>query len=148
MRTIMAEFRPPMLDQYGLTAALNWYSEQYAQRTNIVVKVDDQFLKDTRLPSELEIALFRIAQEALNNVAKHAKASQVDIELLDSQDNILMTLTDNGVGFDTTKKSISSPGHWGMTNLKERARAVNGELLIRSVPGQGTQVVVQVRKAT
>ena len=146
MRTIMAEFRPPMLDQYGLAAALHWYSEQYSRRTNIEIKVNDQFLKDTRLPSELEIALFRIAQEALNNVAKHAQASQVDIELIESQENIIMTVTDNGVGFDAPAQSISSPGHWGVTNMQERARAVNGDFLLRSVPGQGTQVVVKVRK--
>ena len=146
MRSIMAEFRPPMLDQYGLTAALKWYSEQYTRRTNVAVKINDQYLKDTRLPSELEIALFRIAQEALNNVAKHARASQVDIELLESRGNILMTVTDNGVGFDTKTKGTSSPGHWGVTNMEERARAINGELLLRSVPGQGTQIVVQVKK--
>jgi signal transduction histidine kinase len=146
MRSIMAEFRPPMLDQYGLAAALYWYSEQYTRRTNIAVKVDDQYLKDTRLPSELEIALFRIAQEALNNAAKHAKASQVNIELMESQGNILMTITDDGVGFDTKTQGISSPGHWGVTNMQERARAINGELLLRSVPGQGTQIAVRVRK--
>ncbi|MBN1452124.1 MAG: PAS domain-containing protein [Anaerolineales bacterium] len=146
MRSIMAEFRPPMLDQYGLAAALYWYSEQYTRRTNIAVKVDDQYLKDTRLPSELEIALFRIAQEALNNVAKHAKASQVNIELLESQGNILMTVTDDGVGFDTKKPGASSPAHWGVTNMRERARAINGEFLLRSVPGQGTQIAVRVRK--
>ena len=144
MRSIMAEFRPPMLDQYGLTAALKWYSEQYARRTNIRVKINDQYLEDTRLPTEFEIALFRIAQEALNNVAKHAKASQVDIELMESQGNILMTVTDNGVGFDI--KEPSSPGNWGVTNMQERARAINAEFLLRSVPEQGTQIVVKVRK--
>jgi len=146
MRSMMAEFRPPMLDQYGLVAALYWYSEQYSRRTKIAVKVDDQYLKDIRLPAELEIALFRIAQEALNNVAKHAKATHVNIELLESQGNILMTVTDDGVGFDTKTQGISSPGHWGVTNMQERARAINGELLLRSVPGQGTQIAVRVRK--
>ena len=147
MRTIMAEFRPPMLDQYGLTAALNWYSEQYTRRTNIAVNINDQYLNASRLPSELEIALFRIAQEALNNVAKHAKASQVDIELLESQGgNILMIVTDNGIGFDVNTKGISSSGHWGVTNMQERARAVNGKFMLRSVPGQGTQIVVRLGK--
>ena len=146
MRSIMAEFRPPMLDQYGLTAALNWYTEQYSKRTNITVNIDDQFLKGTRLPSQLEIALFRIAQEALNNVAKHAKASQVNIELLESYDNILMTVTDNGTGFDAKSQNTDLPGHWGVTNMQERARAINGKFLLRSVPGQGTQVVVQIGK--
>jgi len=146
MRSIMAEFRPPVLDQYGLTAALNWYSEQFTKRTNIAVDINDQFMKNTRLPSEIEIALFRIAQEAMNNVAKHAKASQVKIELLENPGTVLMTITDNGVGFNTKSQPIESPGHWGITNMEERARAVNGKFLLRSVPGQGTQVVVQVGK--
>jgi signal transduction histidine kinase len=146
MRSIMAEFRPPMLDQYGLTAALNWYTEEYAKRTNVAVNIDDQFMKGTRLPSELEIALFRIAQEALNNVAKHAKASQINIELLESHENILMTVTDNGVGFNAKSQITDLPGHWGVTNMQERARAINGKFLLRSVPGQGTQIVVQVGK--
>jgi len=147
MRSIMADFRPPMLDRYGLTAALNWYSEQFTRRTNIAVNVNDQYLRAERLPSEIEIALFRITQEALNNVAKHAKASRVEIELLESQSKILMTVTDNGVGFDAIARGINSPGHWGVTNMQERARAINGKFLLRSVPGQGTQIVVRVGKA-
>jgi len=147
MRSIMSEFRPPMLDRYGLTAALNWYSEQYTRRTNIAVNVNDQYLRAERLASEFEIALFRIAQEALNNVAKHAQASRVEIELLESQGNVLMTVTDNGVGFDAKTKGTNFPGHLGVTNMQERARAINGKFLLRSVPGQGTQVVVRVRKA-
>ena len=100
MRSTMAEFRPAMLDQYGLTAALYWYSEQYHRRTEIKVIVNDYYMKNSRLPSEIEIALFRIAQEALNNVAKHANAKQVEIELFEDDGDIMMAVTDNGVGFD------------------------------------------------
>ena len=124
MRSTMTELRPPMLDR---------------------VKIDDRYMKDTRLPSEIEIALFRIAQEALNNVAKHARASQVDIELFEDDSGIMMAITDNGVGFD--KKSQRSPNepHWGLPLMQERVRAINGKFLLRSVPGQGTQIVVRVK---
>ena len=148
MRTIMAEFRPPMLDQYGLAAALYWYSEQYHHRTEIKIIINDRYMKNTRLPSEIEMALFRIVQEALNNVTKHANATQVDIELFEESGNVMMAITDNGVGFDMQSQGSKSPEHWGLALMQERARAINGEYLLRSVPGQGTQIVVRVKKAT
>jgi signal transduction histidine kinase len=89
--------------------------------------------------------LFRIAQEALNNVSKHAKATRVDIELLEEKGDIMMAITDNGTGFDM-KNQDGNQAHWGLTLMQERARAVNGKFLLRSVPGQGTQIVVRVRK--
>ena len=147
MRSLMSELRPPMLDQYGLTAALNWYCEQYQRRTNIELAVNDQYMKNIRSPAEVEIALFRIAQEALNNVAKHAQATQVDIELLEEKGDIMMVITDNGTGFDMKNQDANTQAHWGLTLMQERARAVNGKFLFRSVPDQGTQVVVRVRKA-
>lgn len=146
MRSTMAEFRPPMLSQYGLTAALYWYSDQYYRRTKIKVAINDHYMKNTRLPSETEIALFRIAQEALNNVAKYANATQVGIELFENDGDIMMAVTDDGVGFDMQDQVSKSPDHWGLTLMQERARAINGEFLLRSVPGQGTQVVVRVKE--
>jgi signal transduction histidine kinase len=147
MRSLMSELRPPMLDQYGLTAALNWYSEQYNRRTKTRVNINDHYMKNSRLPSEIEIALFRIAQEALNNVAKHANATQVGIELFENKGDIMMAITDNGAGFETKHQEPRTQGHWGVTLMQERARAVNGEFLLRSVLGQGTQIVVRMRKA-
>jgi signal transduction histidine kinase len=148
MRSLMSELRPPMLDQYGLAAALYWYTEQYQRRTETKVIINDNYMKNSRLPLEVEIALFRIVQEALNNVTKHADASQVDIELFEDGGDIMMAVTDNGKGFDAKNQGPSLPGHWGLTLMQERARAVNGKFLLRSVPGQGTQIVVRVRKAT
>jgi signal transduction histidine kinase len=148
MRSLMSELRPPMLDQYGLTAALYWYCEQYQRRTNIELVINDHYMKNIRPPAEVEIALFRIAQEALNNVTKHAKATHVDIELFEEKGDIMMAITDNGTGFDMKNQDSSTRAHWGLTLMQERARAVNGKFLLRSVPGQGTQIVVRVRKAT
>jgi len=145
LRSTMTELRPPMLDQYGLTATLFWYCEEYQRRTEIQVNIDDRYMKNARLSAEIEIALFRVAQEALNNVAKHANASRIDIELFKDDGDIMMAITDNGVGFDANEQSSRNPQHWGVPLMQERIRAVNGEFLLRSVPGQGTQIVVQVK---
>ena len=145
MRSTMTELRPPMLDKYGLTATLYWYCEQYQKRTKTQVNINHRYMKDTRLPAEIEIALFRIAQEALNNVAKHAEASQVDIELFAESGSVMMAITDNGKGFDVKSHGTGDSPHWGVPLMQERARAINGEFLLRSVPGQGTQIVVRVK---
>jgi signal transduction histidine kinase len=146
MRSTMTELRPPMLDKYGLTATLHWYCEQYQKRTQIQVIINDNYMKSIQLSTEIEIALFRIAQEALNNVAKHAKASQVDIELFEDDGFIMMAITDNGVGFEMKSKNSGNLQHWGVPLMQERVRAIKGKFLLRSVPGQGTQIVVKVEK--
>ena len=146
LRSTMTELRPPMLDQYGLTATLYWYCEQFQRRTKIQVKINDRYMKNTRLTSEVEIALFRIAQESLNNVVKHAKASRVDIELFQDDGGIMMAITDNGIGFDTKSQNSGNLQHWGVPLMQERVRAINGKFLLRSVPGQGTQIVVRAGK--
>lgn len=148
VRLTMSELRPPMLDKYGLTATLYWYCEEYQRRTEIQVNIDDRYMKDSRLLSETEIALFRIVQEALNNVTKHASATQVDIELFEEENYTMMAIRDNGSGFDPVAQQSRTSQHWGIPLMRERARTINGEFLIRSVPGQGTQIVVRVRKAT
>jgi two-component system sensor histidine kinase UhpB len=146
MRSTMSELRPPMLDKYGLAAALRWYGEEYHRRTEIQVSINDQYMRNTRLPGETEIALFRIAQEALNNAAKHAQATKVEIELFEEGGNTMMAITDNGRGFDTKVQNIQKVQHWGVPLMRERARAINGDFLLRSVPGQGTQIIVRVKK--
>jgi signal transduction histidine kinase len=104
-------------------------------------------MKDSRLPAEIEIALFRIAQEALNNVAKHANATQIGIELFEEVNYTMMAITDNGNGFDPKIHGSRTSQHWGIPLMRERARTINAEFLLRSVPGQGTQIVVRVGKA-
>jgi two-component system sensor histidine kinase UhpB len=147
VRSTMSELRPPMLNKYGLAATLFWYCGEYHRRTEIQVNINDQYMKDARLPIEIEIALFRIAQEALNNVAKHANATQIDIELFEEVNYTMMAITDNGNGFDPKIHGSRTSQHWGIPLMRERARTINAEFLLRSVPGQGTQIVVRVGKA-
>lgn len=144
IRSIMAEFRPPVLDAYGLTAALYWYAEQYTRRTNIEVMVNDRGLLDTRMAPDVEIGLFRIAQEALNNAAKHSKASRIDINLSHFSQTVNMEIHDNGVGFDLNKRKSDKLSHWGLAIMRERTESLGGRFLIQSKPTQGVTLTVAV----
>jgi signal transduction histidine kinase len=114
-----------------------WYNEEYHRRTEIQVNINDQYMKDSRLPAEIEIALFRIAQEALNNVAKHANATQIDIELFEEVNYTMMAITDNGSGFDTKPKFTHLTGG---CLLCKNERGDQRDFA-RSVPEQGTKLL-------
>ena len=98
------------------------------------------------LSPETQIVLFRIAQEALNNIRKHAKASLVTIRLEGSDNDISMTVTDNGEGFEVPVRAedMVSAGRLGLMGMYERARLLNGNLQIKSAPGQGTELTVRL----
>jgi signal transduction histidine kinase len=146
IRDLMAELRPSVLDDYGLLSALHWYGEQFAARTNIATTVEGEE-PPRRLPAHVESALFRIAQEALTNVAKHAQASAVTIRVEEHKGRVRLTVTDDGTGFDAAERGESS-GHmgYGLLTMSERAEAAGGQCRVRSYPGQGTQVIVDVAR--
>lgn len=144
VRTVMTELRPPVLDDYGLLAALRWYGQQFVQRTGVAVEVTDHGAPGC-IPAAVETALFRIAQEALNNVAKHAAASKVVITLHCQSGQIRLTIADNGRGFPVERvREASDEPHWGFLTMQERALAVGGALQIDSRPGAGATVTVEV----
>ena len=144
IRSVMAELRPAILDDYGLPAALRWLGEQFSRHTGIPVAVNTT----DNLPPLSPLAqntLFRIAQEALTNVAKHAQAGQVDVTLAANAAGIRLTISDNGRGFD--RQAAGEPdtdGGWGLLIMAERAEAVGGQCRIQSQAGQGTQLVVEL----
>jgi signal transduction histidine kinase len=144
IENVMSELRPPMLDDYGLLPALQWYANEFSSRTGIQVSVDGDEQME-RLSQASEIALFRIVQEALNNVAKHAHASHVRIALARSDTRLVMTLVDDGAGLEAAAGPGSKrrPG-LGMVTMRERTQAVGGQFEIGAAPGRGTQVVVRV----
>lgn len=146
IRDVMADLRPSVLDDYGLKAALRWHCERFAIRNNIIVSTDDMNFS-ARLPESLESALFRISQEAMNNIAKYAGADQAWISLKDTADHICLTIKDNGIGFDTCglEQPKDSKG-WGILNMTERVQALGGTLDISSEPGKGTMMTVTIRK--
>jgi PAS domain S-box-containing protein len=146
MRNIMADFLPPMLESYGLSAALLWYGQQFTKRMNIPVLINDNSLRVLRLPPQTEIGFFRIAQEALNNIAKYAHATQVNIDLKNDDDHVLMVIADDGVGFDMHAVFAEQSTHWGLAIMRERARAVDASFNIESTPGKGTKVLLRIAR--
>ena len=135
---VMADLHPPLLEEYGLGAALGWHAEEFSRRTGVAVTVAESAPETTRaLRPELAVALFRIGQEALNNVAKHARAGKVEIECLPEEKQFILVVRDDGAGFDA---AATPRGRWGMTTMRERAEAAGGRLEVQSVPGQGTTV--------
>ena len=143
-RDIMGELHPPVLDDFGLMAALRWYGERFSKRTDIAALFEGEELVP-RLAPEVERALFRIAQEALTNVAKHANAKTVTLTLEGADAGAQLIIADDGVGFDPARDARRG---WGLTTMRERAESVGGRLRVESTPGKGTRVVVEVERGS
>lgn len=143
---VMADLRPPLLDDYGLFPALKSIAEQFSRRTGIDIAVSGpEFLE--RLPKQVEIALCRVAQEALTNAAKHAQARHIQLDLALSDDRISMAVADDGVGFDPRADAPDTArSGWGMLTMRERAMALGGDLIINSAPGLGTRVTITLAR--
>jgi PAS domain S-box-containing protein len=145
IRDVMSDLRPSVLDDYGLMAAIRWLSERISKRTGLTINVEYQDTK-VDLPSETEITLFRIAQELLTNITKHANATEVSISLDSMDGRVRFVIVDNGVGFDPAALKKIGESRWGLLNVRERTDAIDGILTIASRPGQGTRVVIEVKK--
>jgi signal transduction histidine kinase len=143
---LVSDLRPPMLDDHGLRQALDWYANQFSARAGIAVSVRASQPTE-RVGTDVEIALFRIAQEALNNVAKHARASSVVIALERQGSEYVMSVADNGVGLRATEERVGRPA-LGVVTMRERAQAVGGRFQIESFPGGGTQLMVRISNRT
>ena len=139
-RDLLAELRPPALDEYGLLAALRNFAEAQGARLGLQIDVEGED-RPLHLEASVESALFRIAREALVNAAKHASATRVRVSLAEQGGRVALSIEDDGVGFDP---ATPAPGHWGLESMSERARAIGGTLRIESGPSQGTCVTVHV----
>lgn len=142
VRDVMADLRPPVLEDYGLLAALQWYAELFSRRVGIVTEVAG-VEPSPRLSRATETALFRVAQEACTNVVKHAHATRVTMTLEQPSGSARMTIADDGVGFEPGNGPQCASG-WGMVSMGERVEAVGGVLMVDSGPGRGTRIVVEV----
>jgi two-component system NarL family sensor kinase len=137
VREMSQLLRPSMLDDFGLAPSLRWLAQSFAQRTDIAVKTNIEFHE--RLPEAVETHLFRIAQEALTNVARHSGASSAELSLQASDGVLRLTLRDNGHGFTDT-----APGNgFGLIGMRERMAASGGRLAIKSTEA-GTTVSADV----
>jgi PAS domain S-box-containing protein len=141
VRRISSELRPGVLDDLGLLAAIEWQAEEFERRTGTECTVESN-LTDSRLDRNLSTAVFRAFQEALTNVTRHARASRVDVRLIDDRLRLRLQVQDNGRGMAT--QAISSPRSLGLIGMRERARRLGGSVTITSEAGRGTLVVVDV----
>jgi signal transduction histidine kinase len=145
IRDVMAELRPAVLDDYGLTPVLRWYAERFVKRTGVATTVIEQG-ESRRLPAAAEEALFRIAQEALANVAKYARAEHATVTLGITPQASCLTIADDGCGFDPSACQQPARDHgWGLMIMRERAAAVGAGLSIESAPGRGTRIIATLR---
>jgi PAS domain S-box-containing protein len=145
VRDVMAELRPAALDDFGLLAALRDHAATVSARAGIAVAVAGRDAQP-RLPPATEIALFRIVQEALNNVAKHARANKVDVRLEAGDQFVRLSVADDGAGFDPARPPQRA-AHYGIATMRERAQALGADLRIVAAPGKGTRVEVELALA-
>ena len=134
--------RPTALDDVGLALALRQYLEEWSARTGIEVQYEAVGLDSSRLPSEIETALYRVVQEALTNVVRHSRARRVSVVLERQDGRAIAVVEDNGVGFDP--EAAAESGRLGLIGMHERVALVGGRLEIESGPGAGTTLIVQI----
>ena len=140
-RRIIETLRPSLLDHLGLAAALQWYVDEVCRSANIECRFDVSEQVE-RLPSDLEIALYRLVQESVNNIVKHAKATVLELDLTRTAEGLELRISDNGVGIADIEyaKRLSH----GLAGMMHRVRSVEGTFNVKSTPGKGTSIEVFV----
>jgi signal transduction histidine kinase len=144
LREIMANLRPTSLDILGLKETIYRYAEQFEEEYAISTSVDLRGLES--IPTSVELAIFRILQEELANIRKHSNAESISIKSQTSQGDLILTVEDDGIGFDPEMLAAEqeSGEHLGIMAIRERAELLGGELTIDSVPGMGTRITVRI----
>src|SRR3989337_3029641 len=139
------DLRPAVLDDLGLSAAIKWYAEERLKPLGINIYFEGDMF-EVRLPTQIETVLFRVAQEAITNIAKHSQAENVIINLELEDSLITLEIEDDGNGFDLESISSTKAGSrgLGLLGMKERVLLLDGKLEVQSQPGSGTRVVVTV----
>ncbi len=143
LQRLIGDLRPSHLDDLGLPAALRWYAHDIQERAQIYVRVEING-NERPVSSAVKTALFRIAQEALTNVVKHANARNASINLSYGPNAVRVQVTDDGRGFDIRSTTSSERISWGLTGMKERATLLGGKFALSSRSGEGTKVEVSI----
>lgn len=138
VRRVVSNLRPPALDM-GIATALEWLVEEFARHSRIACKLTIEE-KEMALDESRAVAIFRIVQESLTNVARHAHARQVNVTLKRQDADCILKISDNGKGFDP---DMRRPGSFGLDGVRERVHTLGGEVALFSASGQGT--VLEVR---
>jgi signal transduction histidine kinase len=139
MRALIFELRPDALEQEGLVAALDRQAVALRARHKLTVQID--FCEEPEVSLEVKEAIYRIAQEALNNIVKHARATHVEIRLQCCEGLTTLEIQDDGVGFDAGREYA---GHFGLESMRERTAKLGGRLEIETAPGHGTLVRIRL----
>ena len=141
VRRISSELRPPLLDNLGLIPAIDWHLSELRKHARIRARMTSN-VEDLDLPMEVSVAVFRVAQEALTNVVRHAKASRVEVHIRFEQNELHVSVIDNGVGIGKNNKSDLRS--LGIVGMKERISRIGGAFSISSEPGKGTRLDLKV----
>ena len=141
VREMSINLRPSLLDDLGLQPALRWYLDQQAQRAQFEVELTCEVVKG-QIPKDVETACFRIVQESVTNLVRHAQASRVVVNVQRSPETLLLEIRDNGVGFDiaAARERAIQGLSCGILGMQERAELLGGCLVIKSSPNQGTSL--------
>jgi signal transduction histidine kinase len=140
------ELRPAALDDFGLDMALRRYASEWSEQNGVAADFHSHGMETHRLPTEIETTLYRITQEALTNVLRHAKAQRVGVLLERRPDHVRLIVEDDGQGFDAQAvlKAVDAHGKLGLLGMQERVILANGTIEIESTPGAGTTVFVRI----
>jgi len=141
VRRIATDLRPAVLDDFGLLAAIEWQVQDFQGRSGINCRFSSN-VQELKLEAPVATALFRMFQEALTNIARHAQATRVDADLAVEAGRLTLQVRDNGLGI--TDRQRLGTGSLGLVGMRERVRQIGGEFQIQSIPGQGTTVAVSV----
>jgi len=142
VQRISLEMHPGILDDLGLVATIEWYCKDFEERTAIPCNLNLEEMDDDM--SSTNLSLFRILQEAMTNVIRHSKATTVSIELMNLRNEVIMMISDNGIGIPTRK--LTSSNSFGIISMRQRARLCGGTIDFSSVPGSGSIIEIRIPK--
>ena len=148
VRSLATELRPAILDDLGLVPALRWLLDRHARQTAVLTRLAVGDIEDRPMP-EVEVACYRVVEEALTNAARHGRASRIVVEVRRSVGDLEVTIEDNGVGFLVSEAfaAVSAGRSFGLGSMRDRVELVGGTLHLESNPGCGTTVVILVPRA-
>jgi two-component system sensor histidine kinase UhpB len=142
VRRVALDLRPTILDDLGLAAALEWRVDEFNQASDLKTTIEVDGLSG-RLPRDIELVFYRVGQEALSNIARHAQAQHVSLRLRQAPTSLTLEINDDGRGFNPAAKAVNGTAGLGLLGMRERLASIQGSLLIESTPGRGTRILAQ-----
>lgn len=146
VRDMSYDLRPPGLDQLGIESTIYRYCKDFSEKTDLTINFNSAGMDDINLDPDIQINLYRLVQEGLNNIRKHADAGHADIKLVASYPNIILRIEDNGKGFDVEKRlaEVTTEKRMGLRSMEERVSLLEGKMAVTSHPGKGTKIFIEI----